>query len=159
MEWPLWMSSCTSMQMSMTLARSFQSPQLLLAAIHYKLMNISWENNQSQSLFVMVYITTLTILEAVYRSAYSDFSECSWDGGVSVLLLLKKKLCQKKVHNLKTHKTNMYLLVYTLSTVVFCLMTILAAPISPLVENLTPSLVTEITTTHKKSQMDSNQLN
>uniref|UniRef100_A0A7C9DUG3 Uncharacterized protein n=1 Tax=Opuntia streptacantha TaxID=393608 RepID=A0A7C9DUG3_OPUST len=33
-----------------------------------------------------------------------------------------------------------------LSTVVFCLHTMFAVPISPLVENLTPSLLTEITT-------------
>ena len=39
----------------------------------------------------------------------------------------------------------------TLSTVVFCLRTMFAAPISPLVENLTPSFVTEITTA--KSQI------
>lgn len=36
--------------------------------------------------------------------------------------------------------------VNTLSTVVFCLTTIFAVPISPLVENFTPSFVTEITT-------------
>lgn len=41
-------------------------------------------------------------------------------------------------------RLNQYL---TLSTVVFCLQTIFAAPISPLVENFTPSLVTEMTTT------------
>lgn len=35
----------------------------------------------------------------------------------------------------------------TLSTVVFCLQTIFAVPISPLVENFTPSFVTDITTT------------
>ena len=37
----------------------------------------------------------------------------------------------------------------TLSTVVFCLQTIFAVPISPLVENFTPSLVTEMTTASK----------
>jgi len=35
---------------------------------------------------------------------------------------------------------------HTLSTVVFCLQTMFAAPMSPLVENFTPSLVTEMTT-------------
>lgn len=39
--------------------------------------------------------------------------------------------------------------IYTLSTVMFCRQTIFALPISPLVENFTPSFVTDITTRKK----------
>jgi hypothetical protein len=49
---------------------------------------------------------------------------------------------------------NQYL---TLSTVVFCLQTMFAAPMSPLVENFTPSLVTEMTTATQQQITNINQ--
>lgn len=41
----------------------------------------------------------------------------------------------------------------TLSTVVFCRQTIFALPMSPLVENFTPSFVTDITTKKREEKL------
>lgn len=54
---------------------------------------------------------------------------------------------RKKKRNIQTKQVQ-----GTLSTVLFCLQTMLAVPISPAVENLTPSLVTEIITAHLEPQ-------
>lgn len=56
---------------------------------------------------------------------------------------------KKKVHKQQKLAFLVQKLQYTLSTVVFCRQTIFAQPMSPLVENLIPSFVTDITANSK----------